>query len=311
MTRMLIAGGLALIALAGCSAPLDAPTQPGVDVITAAPGAPPVGGFFPLTAGNYWRYARESRIWVVPADGSEPFLIAENTSSEREIICVDPRGGVDYYATRVTEVWPGGSRVWWIRSRQSAAGLFVLGADSDVPPPCALPDEPAHATASRPTRSDALETFLAARPDAERAAYRRALASLDERRAMVHAVIDPTPVAFLPGAARPGEGTLLRYPLTPKRSWLVYAGLGFRIAAQVEGFDLLVLPPGPLECYRIRHIVPGFGPDDRAHLWYGPAGYLQSETHFTATAHDHEGRPYGRIISDERERLVQMSRQGP
>jgi hypothetical protein len=307
MTRALIAGGLALIALAGCSTPIEAPTRASIEPIAAAPGAPAQADFFPLEVGNRWWYVRESRIDIIPADGGTPEIIIENSASEREILCVDPRDGVEYHATRVTEAGPGGTLMSWIRYRQSAAGLFVLGTDTNVPPACAAGGGPAHVAAPRPTRSDAREAFLATRPGAEQAAYRRALARLDERRAMIQTSIIAAPAAFLPGAARPGEGTQLRYPLTPKRSWLVYADLRFRIAAHVEGFDMLVLQPGPLECHRIRLVVPGFGADDRAHVWYGPAGYLQSEVHFSATVFDVEGNPYGRVTSDVRERLVQMS----
>jgi hypothetical protein len=211
----------------------------------------------------------------------------------------------------VTEVGPGGSAVSWTRYRQSAAGLFVLGTDHFVAPGCAVGGEPASPTATRPARNDAFERFLATRTGAEQAAYRQALARLNERRTMAQASIIGAPAAFQPGAARPGEGTHLRYPLTPKRTWLVYADFDFRIGAQVEGFDMLVLPPGPLEACRIRHILEGFGPDDRVHLWYGRAGYLQSEVHVSLTVFDVEGRPYARMISDDRERLVQMSLVGP
>ena len=304
---MHIAGSLALIALAGCSAPLDVPTRASVEPIAAAPGAVPQAGFFPLEVGNHWWYVRQSRIDIVPTDGSGPTIIIESSTSEREIVCIDPRDGVEYRATRVTNVGPGGTNVSWTRYRQSAAGLFVLGSDNFVPPGCAVGGEPASPAATRPMRSEALETFLAARPGAEQAAYRRALARLNERRTMVQAAITGGPSAFLPGAARPGEGTQLRYPLTPKRSWLVYADLEFRIGAQVEGFEMLALPAGSLESYRIRHIITGFGRDDRVHLWYGPAGYLQSEVHFSATVFDVEGNALARLTSEDRERLVQMS----
>jgi hypothetical protein len=304
---------ITLVLAAGCAGPIDPPTRPdGIE--TAAGLVTTQGGFFPLTIGNRWIYRNLVRIRVVPDDGSEPTVSTEAFTSDWEMFCSESRNGTEYRVMRNADLSPNGTSVAWRRYRQTGAGLFLINGDFELPPPCARPDEPnaRPASGTRPTRVDAFDALVAARPAGEQAAWRDALTRLEERMARIGAAAGLVPIGLpRPGGPLPGENTVLAYPLERKARWVVTEDQGFRVEAEVEGLDALVTSVGRFSSYRIRLFSSFLGPNDWIRVWYGPAGFLQAIAHVELDAVTIGGTVIGTAFIDQRQFLTDIELRDP
>ena len=308
-----------LIALPGCSTPLEPTTSPStavdtgrsplaaVGAATGTGGALPKGALFPLQLGNRWHYVDETRIQVVQNGEVIGVSTVFTRQSEREMVCVEQHPEGEYVVERITDTSRDLLGVTWTRYRQDVGGLYELDIPLDVPPVCPVPlPSPGR---ERPTAAAMLpDPVMSGRSPAELAAYHVAVVRLRERVATIHALLRSAPPQLdlrLPGSARPGEMTRLRYPLRFKSHWIIGDAPNW-LTADVVGVDALDLPAGRATGYRIRMRSNLYGPADVVHLWYGGVGYLQLVGHFEVDAVDQSGAVIGRALMDEREQLTEL-----
>ncbi|HKQ57358.1 MAG TPA: hypothetical protein VJY35_05785 [Candidatus Eisenbacteria bacterium] len=308
--RVCVFASLPVVMLAaGCAGPIDPPTRPAATE-TAAGLVTAQGGFFPLATGNRWIYRTLTRTTLVPLDGSEPTFTNLVFDLDWEVLCSEASYGTSYQVMRVLDMGPNGSVLTWVRYRQTAGGLFHNNTDFSAPA-CASPVEPG-ARAAAVSRGDAIEALVAARPSGEQAAWRDAIARLDQRIARMESLAGGLPPGFpQPGGALPWESTELRYPLEPKARWAIRSDFPVTLAAEVEGFEALNLPAGRFSGYRIR-IINGFlGANDHYRLWYGRAGFLRSVAHLETDAVDIGGHVIGKALFDQHLRAMDIALRDP
>jgi hypothetical protein len=314
-----------LIALSGCSTPLEPTTSPSAAVDTgpvagasggasSTGGALPKGALFPLQLGNRWHYVGESRAQIIPNVGLPGPLSEFTWQVERNMVCVEKRPEGEYMVEQITEASRDLLGITWIRYRQDMGGLYELDLPLDVPPTCLArpippPGPPPPPGRERPTAAAMPpDPVVSGRSPSELAAYHVAMDRLRERVATVHALLRTASPLFglrPPGPARTGELTRLRYPLRLKTHWIIRDG-PYRFTADVVGVDALDLPAGRATGYRIRMRSNLYGPADVVHVWYGGVGYLQFVGHFELDAVDQSGSLIGRAMLDEREQLTEL-----
>ncbi|HEX7879825.1 MAG TPA: hypothetical protein VF720_10470 [Candidatus Eisenbacteria bacterium] len=252
-------------------------------------------GYYPLEIGNRWEYDRELTLEFYPDDpNSQPFeygpVLAQAT---REIVGDAEQDGRDYRDVEYVIHEDGFPEVYVSHEyhRQERAGHYVA-----YPP---IDDDEAS------NRLAHLEWRAPMGPVAPTDAARRALVSLDEKRAAFHramraAVHDDD----VPGTPPDGEGFELDYPLYRGSSWIVRpVDHPFLITREVVGMERVEFPVGVRLSVVIRQDLPHlFGPNDHATFWYGRDGLYGYHLHLEAAWID-GGRPVGTYTSDESERL--------
>jgi len=262
---------LALV-IVGCSSNdgsgRGSPASPAAPVTNIGARPPGTGPFiYPLAVGDRWRYEAHSTIQMVDASGTHP-ISAWDTSQQDEITGTMTVDALDYFFLHTAYVdngFPGSSQVLF---RQDGAGLF----DRLVPTEAAALGgaRPARALAPRP---EELLRALAGRPDAERLAERAATLA---HRTLELVARSRRALRPADGAA-PGELTLLRYPLTPARSWDV--GSTPVETRQVIGRMRLITPAGALVVWRVQSVPSYFGAGDQLEFWYADVGYAGYRVH--------------------------------
>jgi len=316
-----------LIALSGCSTPLEPTTSPTTAIDTgrspvagatgaasSAGGALRKGALFPLQLGNWWHYVNESRAQIIMNGelAGPPSVFTQQI--EHSMVCVENHPEGEYMVEQITATSHDLPGITWTRYRQDMGGLYELDIPLDVPPACLSspippPGPPPPPGRERPTATTMPpDPVVSGRSPSELAAYHVAMDRLRERVATVHALLrTASPLFDLHplGPALPGELTRLRYPLRPKTHWIIRDG-PFRFTADVVGVDALDLPAGRTSGYRIRMRSNLYGPADVVYVWYGSVGYLQLVGHFEVDAVDQTGNVIGRALLDERERLTDL-----
>ena len=136
-----------------------------------------------------------------------------------------------------------------------------------------------------------------------RDAYRRSLDDLCLRLRVIDSAIGritgPAPVLQgPPGGVLPDEITLLKYPLHPSQEWTIRDD-PFYVFGAVEAHEVLDLPPGRMNGYKIRIDNGLFGPSDWGYVWYGRDGYLGLTAHLETEILDPNGNPMGALVFDE------------
>jgi hypothetical protein len=99
----------------------------------------------------------------------------------------------------------------------------------------------------------------------------------------------------------PDELTRLDYPLHPGAKWVLRTDPYF--TGTVERVELVDLPAGRFQAYRIRLGSDLFGPNDRVLLYWGRSGELGHSFHLEIVATDENGNPIGNQVADETEQL--------
>ena len=292
-----LGGGIAaIVALSGCAErlPLATDTPIPVEQAVATIDDGPAGVesargrlFFPLDVGNHWDYEHVFRYQIDPDDGP-PEPPGEVTAS----VAIDLTGtvvqdGREYVVWRERYVDESQTFEQEFIYRQDRTGLYNLDL--------------IHATIDRVELAEHRARVAGAyRLDAE-TRHRRALASAAEKHALIRNLVTPEPASASPrrqGAVPPSEITLLSYPLHAGKSWHVRENP--LVIYTVERMESLRLPAGRFNGWRIRIDWPGvFGPNDRAHVWYGREGFLKLEARLETIETDLEGNRYGVVRSHE------------
>jgi len=258
--------------------------------------------FYPLEIGNHWAYGRTFSVQITPVGGDPQPAETIESSMDADLVGTEQRFGREYVVQVETVDEGGGSFESRYLYRQDKSGLY--NADPE-------PTSAARVAGRDANGAAAWARALDRAPQATRGAYRLALARLIEKqnafrdvalhgRASMAARIGATsgPLA--------GEIALLRYPLSTSSTWHVREDP--LVVYTVEGQEGVALPAGKFNTWRIRIDWPGvFGPNDRAHVWYGRDGLIQLIGHFEGEATDANGNPIGTVVSDQTQALSALS----
>jgi hypothetical protein len=275
--------------------------------------APHVGvgrGFYPLAIGNLWHHRRD----FVDRFYDEAGTLLESTSMridiEREIECLSPLGGRDYYFEHVTEhhTMDSGPETYqyWIAYRQDRGGLYEYESTFSSSP-CGFGDSPA---ASLEVQAPSSARSMASDHSKWKARFGAGYLAHARKVAMVNRFLAAPGIGSGTRRTTPGPGAneilRLAYPLHPGAHWTVVdIGDGAVLRAVVEARDVIGTAAGPEPGWRIRYDWSGLlGPDDRVHVWYGPGGFLALRAHLVSGGTDDSGNPIGTVVTDIDERLV-------
>jgi hypothetical protein len=260
-------------------------------------------GFFPLDIGNRWTYVGKISITF---ENAPPSVI--NTREVHTLIGTEERFGREYILEEqaIVDDTGLGEYTYWIRFRQDRAGLY----EADIPitePPLEAEGRPVDLLPSVDGRGDRMaglwqkisETIPAEYEDA----YRRGRDDLFRRLQVIDAAVGRrmhgSPVLQgPPGGVLPDEITRLSYPLHPGQEWIIREDPLF--ASMVEAHDLLDLPPGKMNGFKIWILNPWLGPNDVVLIWYGRQGYLQLFVYMETEITDPGGNPIDTMTYEER-----------
>ena len=301
---------IALTALAGCAKPTSS-VAPTASAEVAAGGARAArastaanAGFYPLAIGNRWHYQRTFTLWP----GGEPEVFPSEIS--REQVCVEPYGGHEYLVERLVEVTPAGNtHRSWILNRQDRSGLYEADVSLQQGPSCDPVPPPGLAGALAARRaahggplveSAAIEARFSTIGDpVRRAATLTAWKKLEARIARVREEL-PVVARVSEGGPQPGEITRLRYPLHVGAHWLIRDDPDLQLPGRVTALDVLQLPIGRVNAWRIRIEWPIIDPQrEYVHIWYGSRGYMGLQFHLISEMTDENGNPIGELAADE------------
>jgi hypothetical protein len=261
--------------------------------------------FYPLAVGNRWRHEKQFNFQIIPASGDPQTPEVFYSVIDREIACVEDRGGRRYFVEAAAEQSDVQTYWSWVRMRQDASGLHEADVSILDPPPCV----PQPGRVARPTADPALraEIWVRSAPPAQRDAYLAAARRLISKLAEVESFARPAAVLPTIGPAAEHEITRLRYPLFVGAGWVIRDDPGATFAARVEAAEVPDLPAGRFHAFRIRILPPSMGPADFVRVWYGCSGFLALQAHFDVDAIDAQGNVIGRAILDQSERLESLS----
>ena len=292
-----VMGIAAALTLSSCAAPLDpvVPLDPhgqGFSQVleanegTSSPHASG-GAFYPLTLGNHWEYARTFTVQVFPTDGPPSPTLMSLATLDKDLIGTEQRFGRVYVVQLETYREEQGEFQIRFLYRQDRGGLY--NAD---------PGPLSGKTTTRGRERNTIEALAdrSTRIDPTLRSHRQSILRLLEKHELVRALALSGRAPELdrprPGPL-PGEIALLRYPLHTHRQWIVREDPLF--VYTVEGQEVLDLPAGRFNGWRIEIDLPDlFGPNDRAHVWYGRDGQLKLAAHFEGEATDEAGNVVGR-----------------
>lgn len=294
---ILVLTAFALPSCAGEHSPSTAPVRDRAAPLMRAPATQPAEGrdFFPLEIGNRWAYEENDTFGIVATNGD-----TIGAGSVHQIRTVEATGTTvvgdrPYTVLRETIVIPevpGVIQSYDVLFRQDPTGLYVAGYSNFAPSDFrSLP----LARIRRSVESGRLDP-------ARRAICERALTALERMGAAAARIPDG-------GASDGSESRLLAYPLHPGASWDVLTEVHF--VDTVEGPESLRLPAGRFFSWRINEDTEFFGPpSDQVKLWYGPAGFLQLQTHLQGIFTDDLGNVIGVAYVNENRRLTNLDLAG-
>ncbi len=317
---VLIPLGFVGLSVVGACEPMDLrPTGPAVERATGQPPSTQVGdvasqaseagptGFFPLEIGNHWFYRGLEKMSIVE-DGVvmfDPLVI--RTSEEHRLVGSQELFGREYIVKRQVlrdDFRPDLLFTYWIRYRQDRAGLYEADVEL-TEPPSVIEGGRAHTELDRGAigqRGAMLwQRILGTLHTEKRGPYRLAWERLTQKSRVIEDVLGrrtwrvPAPPGP-PGGVLPGEITRLRFPLHRGQEWTI-RGDPFS-GSVVEGVDVLDLPPGRMNGFRIRVTSEFFGPKDVVLFWYGRDGFLGLLAHIESEARDQNGNLIVTMVYD-------------
>jgi hypothetical protein len=290
--------------------------------------------FFPLALGNQWTYDRRFEITIVDFDGSTDPLDDGTTevfeaTAKHTLTGIEEHFGRDYTVeARVIHVTgsPDTTRSWF-RFRQDHAGLYQAMVSTREPPAgVSMGDNPGSIRTGAGRRPidvgipswERVARLMAKTPTAAlRDGWRRhverillARASLrPDAGSTVGPAMDPT-LAGRPGGPYPEELIRLLYPLHRGTEFFLRTE-PFAVVAVVEATEVLDLPAGRFNGYRIRINNEQLDPEDVVLVWRSRCGELGSFIHVETLAMDVETGEVVRIITKETSWLSGLSLKEP
>ena len=266
-------------------------------------GASIPGGFYPLTIGNTWVYAGEITITI---DGGSPSVTP--TREVYSLIGTEERFGREYMLEKRFNIDEDGDTLspLWFRQRQDRAGLYTADIAGSEPPLYEYRGarRPGAVVERWSERSGRIwrEIETGTEPGT-REAYRKAWEDLCLKLSVIEAATGGAArfgsvFRGPPGGVFPEEITRLKYPLHPSQHWTIRDDPFFAFST-VEAHEVLDLPPGRMNGYRIRIDSDLYGPNDRVHIWYGRDGYLGASARLELEVRDHAGNPIGLMVFEE------------
>ncbi len=267
----------------------------------AGPENPGKGEFYPLAIGNTWTYTGEFSMRIGSGSaydtskdetrtiiGTEVLFGREYMLEEQVLLSGGLFGGVDTFT-------------YWCRYRQDRAGLY----EADV----AMSDPPGEGSDMGLDRWNVLwkRAVDELEPVDTEAAERAKIAHFNKIKAVNELIGRRTGSALLtgpPGGILPDEIQRLRYPMHTRQEWIIRADPLFY--SIVEGMDVIDLPAGKMNGWRIFIHNEFLGDNDIVHLWYSRQGFLCMEIHLET-----EDYTFGAIIiTDETLYLVDYALEG-
>jgi hypothetical protein len=312
----IVAGATLLFFAGACDISDRSPTRPEAEAGYTAEQAQSSGGpaqneegragFFPLEIGNRWTYGGETSLVTELYETGAADSAVFHTEEDHVLIGTETRSGREYVVEmqEQRDLATGKVTAYWIRYRQDQAGLYEADV-SVIEPPVAAKQSVSYAGADvLDGRWEALWRQVADACDADsKAGLERAWRRMEGKLDVVEAIRGfksghVRALAGPPGGVLSDEITRLEYPLHPGQEWTVRESPFF--GSEVEGHDVLDLPPGKMTCLRIRMVSEVFGPSDSVVLWYGRDGFLGMSAHVESEVLGLNGEPMGRIVFEDR-----------
>jgi hypothetical protein len=195
---------------------------------------------------------------------------------------------------------PDDTITYWYRYRQDRAGLYEADVATTDPPG----DDGAAASPAGEDLSigrtrwdmlwkktvDGLKSIDKETVERARIAHFRKIEAVNE---LLGRGDGPGLLAGPPGGILPDEIQRLRYPLHPKQEWIIRDTPLFY--SVVERQEVLDLPAGRMNGWRIRVYNEFLGDNDIVYLWYGRSGFLGMTVHLETEMDGVSGT----MISDE------------
>lgn len=264
------------------------------------PHDPGKGAFYPLAIGNTWTYTGEFSMRI--GSGS---AFSASRDETRTIIGTEELFGREYFLEEQLNIensifFPD-TFTYWLRYRQDRAGLY----EADV----AMSDPPGEDSGMELTGWNGLwkRAVEELGPVDTEAVERVKIAHFNKIRTVNELLGRKAGSPLLtgpPGGILPDEIQRLKYPLHTRQEWIIRDDPLFYSVA--EGMDVLDLPAGRLNGWRIFIHNEFLGENDVVLLWYGRKGFLQMTVHLET-----EDNTFGDIIiSDENLYLVDYDLEG-
>ncbi len=266
----------------------------------AGPNNPGQGEFYPLAMGNSWTYRGERSMSI--GDYESYYLSVQEM---RSIIGTEELFGREYILEEQISILSGGifpedTITYWLRHRQDRAGLYNADIAVNIPPG----DEGSGAVSTyEDLDSDSnqwnmlwqkiavqLESFDDETIERARIEHFKKIDLINELlgRGDGRALLTGPP-----GGILPDEIQRLRYPMHPEQEWVIRdSPLFFSV---VEGMDVLDLPAGRMNGWRIFIYNEFLDDNDIVHIWYGRSGFLGMTIHLETEIDGVSGT----VISDE------------
>jgi len=266
----------------------------------SGPHNPGQGEFYPLDIGNSWTYKGERSMSI---GDHESYHIS--VQEMRSIVGTEELFGREYILEEQVIIAGNvfgldDTITYWLRHRQDRAGLYEADVAMNIPPG---EDSDAANLLGENLNTDLdswNELWKRSVDELEyidpEAVERAKIAHFNKINAVNELLGRKTGSVLLtgpPGGILPDEIQRLRYPLHPGQEWVVRdSPLFFSI---VEGMDVLDLPAGRMNGWRIFVYNEFLEDNDIVRCWFGRCGFLGMTIHLET---EMDG-VYGVIISDE------------
>ena len=269
----------------------------------------------PLAIGNRWDYRLTFSMRLVYADGSQ------ETSVQSSILRSETTG-----ETILNEQWYFLQSEYDPQQTTSPGPLYAVRADaSGLYHLDLFLRDPADAASIAPGLPWARQLEASARAVGARSPHRAALEAAAQRlgarmQAALFATRTSLPgfpgapglpppgqvTGFRHGNPRPGESTMLLYPMFRGTRWIERDTP--RFTRSVEGREQLSVPAGSFTAWVVRGRGEFFEPNDRVHFWYAKEGLVCIQGRASTLATDDTGRPIGRLHFELDQRLLSFTR---
>lgn len=262
---------------------------------------PGQGDFYPLALGNSWSYT-----------GERSMLIGDNESYNvsvqeiRTITGTEELFGREYvleeqFSIISGDIEPDDTITYWSRYRQDRAGLYAADVATNTPPGEILVMIRTPWEKLWQRSIEKLESVDKKAAERVRIAHFNKIAAVNELLGRGNSrALQTGP----PGGILPDEIQRLKYPLHPRQEWIIRDTPLFY--SVVEKHEVLELPAGRMNGWKIRVYNEFLGNNDIVYLWYGRSGFLGMTVHLETTM---DG-VYGTVISDENLFLVSYDLEG-
>jgi hypothetical protein len=182
---------------------------------------------------------------------------------------------------------------YWYRYRQDKAGLYEADYAITYPPGT---DMPATASGWEGLWQRAAAGLESGDPGTAATARMAHFRKLEAVMALLGRGAGRQALAGPPGDLMPDELLRLQYPLHTGQEWVVRDAPYF--ASVAERHEVLDLPAGMMNGWRIAMISELFGEGDAVYFWYGRSGFLGMSVHLESETMGLDGSMVT-VVSDE------------